>query len=642
MNFIRRHFVDVKHGTKTTYSESDLRKLDRTYENEVIDLRDRRVKTPMQKVPQQAYLTQLRDYAYEKILDSHMYTFGHLLVIPNPYDIVKQSALLLFNSSQETKIRYRVVGDVPETDFIGETEYTTRHRVPILGLYLERSNRLELEMIDHEGEVVKRRDLRIYVSDTPKKIRDVLGENITSDGKKVTTFPFLLINGVSFNPLVVDIQGKIRYSIQLRTNSIGMIPIGNGHFLYEDRTANRKGGKGKVVPCRYHEMDYMGRIYRTYLLDMPLSGAVTQSEESFFMVTSSDEEHIMDKIVEIDQKSGKLKQSCEMTELFGDGYRTKEDWVHISTITFCRGKLVVVLKRLHTVFEFVWETKEIVWVLAPELIWQDNPVKNFLLSGDRPNESVCFKPDFAAVYDGEAEADIKIGVFQFKANGDVPIFPEDGKDSDFVFLRINEEEKRFQTLSEYSYQKISFHGSAFFSKNEKELLLCSGILAELVEGKKGRITEFDRETGKEMRNLYTTKAINSVWEFEPNIASYGESVPVSKDVIFGTLKAPEIFEGKLPEISEDRIERQYFSTVLMCEELFISSILPGSIDRIYFVGETHAYVQDYSDMIKRNVKFPFVVSLHDFGTDTYYVYVEREGIVHPIKNEIRVIAENDL
>ena len=80
----------------------------------------------------------------------------------------------------------------------------------------------------------------------------------------------------------------------------------------------------------------------------------------------------------------------------------------------------------------------------------------------------------------------------------------------------------------------------------------------------------------------------------------------------------------------------------MCEELFISSILPGSIDRIYFVGETHAYVQDYSDMIKRNVKFPFVVSLHDFGTDTYYVYVEREGIVHPIKNEIRVIAENDL
>ena len=121
----------------------------------------KRIRSPLRKIPQQAYLTQVRDYAFERILDNHMYTFQHILVVPNPYDVVKQSALLLFNSSKQAKIRYRVLGDTPEVDFVAETEYTTRHRVPVIGLYLKRSNKVELEMIDLEGNVVKHRMLRI-------------------------------------------------------------------------------------------------------------------------------------------------------------------------------------------------------------------------------------------------------------------------------------------------------------------------------------------------------------------------------------------------------------------------------------------------------------------------------------------------
>ena len=36
MGLFSKYFVDVKRGTKITYSESDLRKLDRNYEKEVI------------------------------------------------------------------------------------------------------------------------------------------------------------------------------------------------------------------------------------------------------------------------------------------------------------------------------------------------------------------------------------------------------------------------------------------------------------------------------------------------------------------------------------------------------------------------------------------------------------------------------
>ncbi len=280
MRFFQKYFIDVRRGEKIVFSENDLRKFDRTYEKEVFPEEPNRIHCAFRKVPQQAYLTQLRDYAFEKILHSNMYTFRYILVIPNPYGMVRQSALVLFQSHDKTKVRYRVVGDTPEADFCGETGYTTRHRVPIFGLYLGRNNQVELEMLDLDGNVVKRRTLCIYVPDAPKGIKKVHLEN---SGKNLSYFPFIMLNSVSRHPYAVDVNGTVRYSIQLWTTNIGMLPLSNGHFLYEDRTANRLNQRGRIKSCRYHEMDYMGRVYRTFLLDASIRGIAAQSGELLFL-----------------------------------------------------------------------------------------------------------------------------------------------------------------------------------------------------------------------------------------------------------------------------------------------------------------------------------------------------------------------
>ena len=642
MNFIQKHFVDVKHGTKVTFSESDLRKLDKTYEKEVLDLTDRKVRSPMRKVLQQAYLTQLRDYAYERILDSHMYTFSHLLVVPNPYDIVKQSALLLFNSSKETKIRYRMFGDVPAADFTGETEYTTRHRVPVMGLYFQRSNRVELEMIDHDGEVVKRRLLRIYVSECPEKISGVLKENISQDkkdGVEISRFPFLLVNGMAFNPIAVDCEGKIRYSMQLRTNDIGMIPLEDGHFLYEDRTANRMNQRGEVMPCRYHEMDYMGRVYQTYLFDFPLCGVMAQNGDSLFAVTWSDGKHARDCLLEIDRRNGAVRKKKMFSEILGKEKRNRRDWVHLSKIICDGDELLLVCRRLHTIIKYDWKQEKIVWILAPEEVWKGSPVEEYLLKGEQNVSELCWKPEGASLVKeaGAAGSDSEgLTLFQLKSNTDIRLFPKNAEDSSFVYLRINRKEKSFRLVSETKFTDCKARGNGFFSEDKKGVLLCAGACRDETEGK-GKISEFDCQTGREVRSFYTDRSINTVWEFEPDISRYGEVVPVSKDVIFGTLAAPQVFTGELPELQSERIPRAVFSGSRICGELYVCNMLPGTVSKVYLVGEAHAYVQDYTGMLEKRVKYPFVISLHELKKDTYHVYAEFEGKVYLIKNEIRIL-----
>lgn len=311
MGFFQKYFVNVRRGTKITYSESDLRKLDREYEKKVIAEDSRKIRSAIRKVPQQVYLTQTRDYAFERILDRHTYTFQHILVIPNPYDLVKQSALLLFNSSKETKIRYRVIGDTPEADFTAETEYTTRHRVPVLGLYLERNNRVELEMLDTNGDVVKRRMLRLYVSDTPQRLKKI---EIQQQDKELSHFPFIMLNGASYSPFAIDRNGAIRYSIQLWTKNVGMLPLANGHFLYEDRTANRMNGIGQIKACRFHEMDYLGRIYRTFLINYSVISVEAQCGELLYLRVSCGEDEKERKLIELNLTNGEVTEMQKLPD----------------------------------------------------------------------------------------------------------------------------------------------------------------------------------------------------------------------------------------------------------------------------------------------------------------------------------------
>lgn len=636
MGLFSKYFVEVKNGTKVTYSESDLRKLDRTYEKEVFPENKKRIMSPLNKVPQQAYLTQLRDYAFERVLDRHMYTFKHLLVVPNPYDIVKQSALLLFNSSKMRKVRYRVLGDTPEADFVGETEYTTRHRVPIMGLYLERSNKVILELIDEEENVVKRRLLRIFVGDSPKKIKDIITE---SHNNNLTQFPFILVNGVSFNPLVVDCNGVIRYSIQLRTNSIGMIPLEGGRFLYEDRTANRMNKRGYVKPCRYHEMDYMGRVYRTFLLDFPLSGVVAKNGNSLYMVSAETEVRINDKIIELDMTTGKVVKECLLADLVGTEYRNRGDWAIISNLSYHEKYLIITVKRLHTVIKLDWETMEIQWILAPKAVWKGTELEKYLLHGDVDTEQICRRPDSATIVEWDEEKGTeRMLLFHEQSMGDVPLETEDNDKSAVLLLDIKGDERSFQSFGSHECIKNKRFGSAIYSEDKKRVLMCAGLRKNIIEGKKARFTELDNKTGEMYRYMYFRKAFNKIWLFKPDIAQAAKAVEVTDNVIFGSLNPPAVFEGELPPLAEERIERAYFSGAHLCEDLFLGNILPGRIDRIYFVGENHSYVQDYSGMVAARVKFPFAIPLNEMGIDEYHIYVESQGVVHRLKNEIRIVG----
>lgn len=637
MGFLDKYFIEIKNGSKVTYSESDLNKLDRTYEIEVLTKTNKRFKSPMRKEMQKSFHSQVRDYAFERILDRHLYTFKYLLVIPNPYGVAKQTALILFNSSKVCRVHYCVIGDTPEYNFEGDSILSTRHRIAIMGLYHGRNNKVDLQLIDEENGIIKHRVINIYVPDISGNASKI----VYSSDRQISNFPFILLNGIFFNPIVIDGEGKLRYSLQVKTGKLGMIPLQNGRFLLADKTAGRMNEYGKIQPCRYHEMDYMGRVYKTFLLEYNIGRAIAQNGDSLFLVTSSDENHISDCIIELDMNSGNILKKCDIVSILGSKYRTVKNWADITKLEYHDGMIFATVKRLHSILKLDWKNMEIKWIISPPSIWKGTPVKKYLLKGIERHGAICSKPEYIAVPD-TFNGEYDIIIFDTRSAGRVKTGYKTFNNSVVKIIHVNEDEKTYMLKERVKLKKSPRYGSAIYSADRKYLLAIEGILKKKRKVEYSScIVEVDITSGEAVKRTEFTKAFVSAWEFKPCIKDYCEPLKKNDNVVFGSLNPPKEYTGQMPKIADEKIDRDYFGRLRLCDNLFLFTMMPGMIERIYFIGKKNKYVQDYSNIKPIERKRFFAIMLEGLKADEYFIYVESEGIAYKLKNEIRITKKGN-
>ncbi|MFG6329411.1 MAG: aryl-sulfate sulfotransferase [Lachnospiraceae bacterium] len=636
MGFLDNYFIEVKNGSKVTYSESDLNKLDRMYESEVLAKKNKKIISPMRKEMQRSFHSQVRDYAFERILDRHLYTFKYLLVIPDPYGAAKQTALILFNSSKKYSVHYCVEGDTPEYNFEGSSVPGTRHRVAIMGLYQGRNNKVDLQLIDEEGNIIKHRVINIYVPPVADRLKSI----VCGTDKQMSHFPFILLNGINFNPIVIDGEGKIRYSLQYKTGKLGMVPLQNGRFLLADKTANRMNSFGKVQPCRYHEIDYMGRVYRTFLLEYSIGRAVAQDGNSLFLVTSSDKNHISDCIIELDMDSGKIINRCDISTVLSDKYRTISNWADITRLEYHEGMMYVTVKKLHCILKLDWDKRKLKWVISPPLAWKGTFVEKYLLRGIGLSGAICMCPDYMVV-PGVCSGEYDIILFDTCSASGVKTGHSPLNSSVAKVIHINEEERTYSLKDKIELEKSQRYGSAFYSGDSKYMLVAEGILENKKLEYKACISEADALSGEITKRTEFSRAFLSTWEFNPHIEDYCQALEINRDVIAGSLTPPAEFEGQLPPLADEKIDREYFGRARLCDSLFLFAMMPGMADRIYFIGESNKYVQEYQDIEPAERKMFFAIMLDGLKPDEYFVYVESEGMAYKLRNEIRITGKKD-
>ena len=209
----------------------------------------------------------------EKYLTPYGYTLENPNIIKNPYDDSPLTAMILFETSYQTKITIRIYNK-DNTSFIENTyKEDTKHIIPIYGLTENSENKIEI-ITNKERKTYSIKTEKVEKSNSfenlevqPNKLNLVVDNNklygIDSNHNiiwyyknKVESLPYLLQNGnilleinnnQRYSLIEIDLSGKIYKQINLENKIYDILEKKDSLYLLSDNLIELDWQTGQVL-----------------------------------------------------------------------------------------------------------------------------------------------------------------------------------------------------------------------------------------------------------------------------------------------------------------------------------------------------------------------------------------------------------
>lgn len=264
-------------------------------------------------------VNQLEDLvAYQENKETYLTPYGYTIenpnIILNPYGISPLTALILFETEEELKVKITILGKDENSTYTNTFESDTRHFIPVYGLYPNTTNNIILECGDIKKELT--------IETSPLPIELLVTESIDNNTNNLT-----FISSDTY-PYAIDNNNEVRwYLTKEYTSKIEY--LNNNHLLLSDNTI--KDSNSLV------EIDLLGKIHKQYNLDTPYLGEYEETDTSLIIKT--------DKLIELDKQTGDILNTKENSlEVFSKTkntyqaiqplYKTKEQYNLIKSIKY--------------------------------------------------------------------------------------------------------------------------------------------------------------------------------------------------------------------------------------------------------------------------------------------------------------------
>lgn len=277
------------------------------------------------------------------------------------------SATATFATRMPVQITIRVLGDRPISNQF--SSIATEHVIPILGLYPNAANQVELRLTNAKGQ---------YGVDT-LTIRTVgLPAHMPAINVKKTIFsqmePGLTLSNMILmedgnlrsQPFMFDRNGAVRWLLDL-TGFGGPAYLvqrfSDGHLWFAiGSTIYSMNMKGTIQ----QRIEVAGYKFHHDLIELPngrLVGAV--SKESA--------ETINDHIIEVNPASGRITRVWDLRQILDidrhDHHGNATNWLHMNGIAYDPSDTTLVVSGRHQGMVKITMDNELVWILAPHRGW---------------------------------------------------------------------------------------------------------------------------------------------------------------------------------------------------------------------------------------------------------------------------------
>lgn len=452
------------------------------------------------------------DQDIQEKLESLQYTIEEPYIIQNPYGNSPLTAYVIFYTDEPCSVTVTVKGKLRSADITRTVNEVTRyHRVPVAGLYPKKNNRVLLTLNDESGTVIGTRKLRIRTEKLPKLVRNAVS---VERSREIPSNELTEISGFNTKyPLAFDAQGDIRWYLYGSYDTYGLFPLANGHFLINDGLVCTQNIL-KPLSQRIMEMDYMGRVYRIYLMNRGVHHDMMEKTPNgnFLVLTNSLENHVEDMVAEIDRDTGEIVKTLDLSEIFGDTYRDMTDWAHLNTISYNEENdcVLISVRNLNCVIKVNWTTNELVWIMGDPETFYGTPFQNKVLTATGDNFRYQYQQHASYEVPEDLDDDPETMQLMLYDNHYINARSVETFDNDMnsyvSIYTINEKEHTVSLYKSYQGKKSIVYSNSLLNMEKRRVYSMGGNRQyySIYKYPQGVIYEFDYDTGKAV-NEYSSK-----------------------------------------------------------------------------------------------------------------------------------------
>lgn len=576
-----------------------------------------------------------RDLYFEELLRSGAYLYPNMFLAVNPFGEAPLTALILFETEGSCGIRVTVPGDTRGTDFIYSLPVTKHHRIPVIGLYPKRKNKVKIELLNERNAVIDSRVVPVQTKALPVDLLDVIRPFKVAENP---AFEKIMISGgVDIKTCAFDKMGSIRYYLRRRVRGYGIFPLSEGRFVFMEKEV--------VIPSYsnpqtsvYHDMDYMGRVYRTYLSEKGVHHTLEEKDNGNFLTGSNSMmEHTEDMVIEVDRETGEIVWELKIEDLFDDKYQNMMDWAHVnSAVYYPKDETVLIsLRNVHAVISVDYKTKKLRWLLSDVKFWKGTKMTDKLL---KPVGDVKWTYQQHAAYelddDFDGNPDTKhIMIFDNHWAKRRKAKSFDGDPLSYVSIyTVNEKEGTVALYKHFGCPKTRIRANGIYCKKEGRIYSMAGAYAEDVKGCAGGVYEYDFKTGELLAEYGVKPGYFRAYEFAPDMDALAKPMPITENYLVGHTKRPHQLGQNEIDFSSCRLYKSIKLKYMQWEQCLFVHYIDHQLRKVYFVGEKGRYAVDFDDTYQtmevfKNNHYYYTMQFDTLPSDHYEIYLDIKGEV---------------
>lgn len=311
----------------------------------------------------------------------------------NPTGYSPLAATIYLETSISIKITVRVAGKHGAgSDIVKDfSDFDKKHTIPVLGLYPDFENTVELIFKNSSGAEVGRKTFLIKTSTLPADTYPAIVINKKTDqmaeGMTLLSYFGYNSNPTPQTPFLFDAFGDIRWYLDFKTSpqlkdlfyDDGMELLQNGNLYFGDGNSNK-----------IYEIDFFGAIINAWEIPgFRFHHEVHEKPNGNFIVTVNKDgmNTIEDYIIEIDRNTKQIIKVWDLNLSLQNNRFTllnnPTDWIHVNALTYDPSDNTIIISgRTQGIIKLDQDNK-VKWILGCHKGWGTSgngvDLKNFLL-----------------------------------------------------------------------------------------------------------------------------------------------------------------------------------------------------------------------------------------------------------------------